>query len=128
LLPRFHLRIPVINLLLLCACASAILLIFLRVSDLSHFLMPSNEFLNIRICPCKKTYLKDNWRYLMWRFRSTQLLLRILEIKPERVLFRVFDHMFVHWLTKWTTITMINHVRQSLPRYACMINSPKYTW
>jgi hypothetical protein len=64
----------------------------------------------------------------MWRFRSTQLLLRILEIKPERVLFRVFDHMFVHWLTKWTTITMINHVRQSLPRYACMINSPKYTW
>lgn len=69
-----------------------------------------NEHPLKRICPCKKTYLKDNWRYLMWRFRSTQLLLRILEIKPERVLFRVFDHMFVHWLTKWTTITMINHM------------------
>jgi hypothetical protein len=46
-----------------------------------------------------------------------------LEVKQARDTFRFSDHFFEAWLTKWTEVTEISTVPESLPRYAYKLRS-----
>jgi hypothetical protein len=49
--------------------------------------------------------------------------LNYLEVKPARDSFRAADHTIEAWLTKWTDITEITPVPETLPRYAYKLRS-----
>jgi hypothetical protein len=49
--------------------------------------------------------------------------LHYLEVREARDTFRAVDHSFEAWLTKWTEITEISPVPESLPRYHYKLRS-----